>query len=659
MYNLVFMLESRGIGFNTVRTIFTSLDRAAFWAFKTATQAIFDLTDVNIFSNGQYNKFMDRIYALIGVFMLFKVIITLLGYLVNPEKIADKNEGLSKIIGRIIVSICMLAGLPFLWNLIFGENVVNDKSLTEIMVESVPRLIIGRQSNKDGIKEVSGTAAENLAWTTYNIVFHNKDGSMITDCGGEVCTIKWAVDNVNNAGETNDVYKYDYIPFLGMVIGIVMAFIMIGIAIDVAIRIFKLFILRMIAPIPIISYILPKSTKDGGTFNNWVKTLISTWADLFIKLGIIYFVLYMIDELVLSHNPITGADVTGFRYIAIMTFVIIGLLFFARQAPKFITDLLGIKNSKGSVGLGGVLAGAGALIGGAGLTGAAMAGVTAMNENADAIAQGKGGTAGLSRGRDIAAQLRTGDKNAKGGLTNQLQSRLQLGSANRTANRLGLSAQNVAALKKNMYDREGELTDAQNALQQYHSSVDSGKVAYSKETEQALMNNIKTANKNYQKAQSAYNDAKSGRETIVPKNGTRDDYGHAFGSREHGIGYTATHRTNRANKEGDSLKAVHVDEVEYKDLNSVSIPSTVSSSSGSSAGGPGSSGNVDSYDDDNILDMMADAQNAAQDEIDDRRYSNGDFGDNNDIYMNGGFTDNSNTNNDDSYDYFDSQRDDN
>ena len=63
--------------------------------------------------------------------------------------------------------------------------------------------------------------------------------------------------------------------------------------------IFKLIILRMIAPIPVISYIEPKSAKDGA-FSHWTKTFISTWAELFINLALIYFIVYMIDMLTVS-----------------------------------------------------------------------------------------------------------------------------------------------------------------------------------------------------------------------------------------------------------------------------------------------------------------------------------------------------------------------
>ena len=322
-----------------------------------------------------------------------------------------------------------------------------------------------------------------------------------------------------------------------------MSFLMVGFAIDVAIRAFKLVILKMIAPIPIISYIDPKSAKDGA-FSNWTKTFISTWIDLFLRLGILYFVLYMIDLVILRGNISIGQN--NFLRTAVVTiFLIIGLLFFARQAPKFISDALGIKNSKGlGIGLGGALAAGGAFLGGAGLAGALMAGTTAMNENADAAAQGKAGTASWGKGRDLAAQLKTGDKNAKAGLTQslarQLDDRAKINSGVRNAKKLGLTAKNEAGLKANMFAREDDYKKAQDEFTKYQTGVQSGVYEYDEKTAEALQQKVRATGQIYQDAQRAYEKAKTARESLVPKNTAVDDY--------------SKRQTYRAKKNSDSSK---------------------------------------------------------------------------------------------------------
>lgn len=165
-------------------------------------------------------------------------------------------------------------------------------------------------------------------------------------------------------------------PLIGFVVAIVMTLILLGYCVDIAVRVFKLIILQLIAPIPIISYVDPKASKDGA-FNKWIKMVISVWADLFIKLGIIYFIMLVISELFTSGailnltNNLFGDSY--FRGGLVTLALIVGLLFFAKDAPKFICDAMGIKmgeNGKLFGGLGKIMS-AGAIA--AGTVGAGIA----------------------------------------------------------------------------------------------------------------------------------------------------------------------------------------------------------------------------------------------------------------------------------------------
>ena len=59
---------------------------------------------------------------------------------------------------------------------------------------------------------------------------------------------------------------------------------------------FKLIVLYLIAPLPIISYIDPKSS-SGGMFDSWLKLTIKTYISIFLTLTAIYFVLAVLSTL--------------------------------------------------------------------------------------------------------------------------------------------------------------------------------------------------------------------------------------------------------------------------------------------------------------------------------------------------------------------------
>lgn len=381
MNNLFFMGVSRGLVWNTVRSLFGTLDSIAYTLFSWVMQLIFDIAEVSTSDafNNFYGEIQSRIYAVLAIFMLFKVTISMLTYLVNPDSITDKSNGIGKLSTRIIVSLVMLIAFPYAFQFL--------NRVQPHVLEALPRVILGAQpSSYSDLGSQMENAGQNIAFQTYNGVFFNTNcadkEAQVGVSNGNPCfqyenSVQGAVDHLNDPADgDNNSYKYDYMPLIGFVVAIVMTLILLGYCVDIAVRVFKLIILQLIAPIPIISYVDPKASKDGA-FNKWIKMVISVWADLFIKLGIIYFIMLVISELFTSGailnltNNLFGDSY--FRGGLVTLALIVGLLFFAKDAPKFICDAMGIKmgeNGKLFGGLGKIMS-AGAIA--AGTVGAGIA----------------------------------------------------------------------------------------------------------------------------------------------------------------------------------------------------------------------------------------------------------------------------------------------
>lgn len=263
--------------------------------------------------------------------------------------------------------------------------------------------------------------------------------------------------------ECKSGYAFTYLPIISSICGIIILLALIGSCIDIAIRTIKLAVLRLIAPIPIISYIDPKSS-ENGTFANWVKMLTTTYLDLFIRVLVIYFVIYIVTAIINGNIDLGFAD--GPFGIMATIFIIIGLFLFIKQAPKFIRDALGLKGMMSNVGLSGVLGGTSALIGGAGLKGAAAASLSSMQTSNMAAAEGKQAPSGWGVGRDLAAQIKTGDPKKKGGVINAINDRLMRDAGvNIARKKYGVTAQGLDIAKDKMYsdqataDKEKDLYD--------------------------------------------------------------------------------------------------------------------------------------------------------------------------------------------------------
>lgn len=382
------------------------------------TQGFFNLSYIQIFNSTKINEITDRIYIVLAVFMIFKLAFTLIQYLVSPDQVNDKQAGMGKLLSRTMTSFIMLIGIPILFEeFIFGptngnthEPVAPEKTYQAIIARTIPKIILG-SGEGDNSAEDARSMGEQMAVAAFSAFVQPREGESDEDsCPApslESATLSDIADatyarcsDVVDGGKSN-IFAYDYNWLFSIIVGAIMLFIMLFFTVDIAIRAIKLSILRILAPIPIISYVDPKSAKDGA-FNNWLKSLVSTFLELFIKVAVIYIIIYVIRELTASNSVIfdniSGLD-TGEQLYA-KVFIIIGLLLFAVQASGFIKNIFGIKDQGSSAGLGALLGGAGALLTSGGLAGAAMA----MASGATAGAQGKG-AGQFGKGRELGKKM--------------------------------------------------------------------------------------------------------------------------------------------------------------------------------------------------------------------------------------------------------------
>ncbi len=410
---------------NIFRTLFGGIDSLIYSLLGWIIEGIFNLS--NILANPSFVEVLyKRVYVILGIFMIFKLSFSFLKYIVNPDSMTDKEQGVSKIIARTITMIIMVIALPILFfstNIIPGQTKPLLNAVQDALIETIPKLILGVNQSID--KDTATTAKENgkiMALTMLRSFYYPSECGDENDEGGTIeCNFieDEGITSMSSfrdsllEGQKNSDYKFHYLWPISTVVGILLVLEMLGICVSVAIRTFKLIVLQMIAPIPVMSYIDPKSSKDGA-FNSWIKTFTSTYIDIFIKLAIIYLILLLISKLLASDpntnlfgSSIDNIDGMMSRNFA-RVFLIIGLIKFSKEAPKFAKDALGIKDNGGGSGLFDglkTLGAAAGVVGGAatGLIGGIAGGVASSKANGEGgvknTMKGLGsGLSGLARG---------------------------------------------------------------------------------------------------------------------------------------------------------------------------------------------------------------------------------------------------------------------
>lgn len=369
-----------------MRQFFFWIDKIVFNFISAIYNVLIAIARTSVFTQSDFAELSDRIYKLLAVFMVFKVTLSLITYVVNPDNFTEKSKGVYKLSTNIIISLAMLILTPYIFSYAYEVQTIllEDNSLGV--------LILGGDDNNAN-DSVFNTAGDKIAYTAMT-PFFSPNVSLVSNCttlltgeaGNKVFNSKCSgitdgstnedgtlygltVDNEKHFSEQtlktyvtgvekgnlglmfrqdmalatandNTEFVMDYKFLFSTATGIIIILLLVTFCMDVGVRSIKLAFLQLIAPVPIISYIDPKKGKDG-MFKKWGEMCFKTYLSLFIRLIALYFAVFIIEKI--SDGQLV--DVVDGSYITnpiIYVFIIIGALMFAKQLPK-ILEGLGIK----------------------------------------------------------------------------------------------------------------------------------------------------------------------------------------------------------------------------------------------------------------------------------------------------------------------------
>lgn len=89
--------------YNLVSSLYTFLG--------TLYNFLVGLSNIEFLKETYLNDFTTTVYVLAGIFMLFRVAVSFLSALVDPDKLSDKNESPSKLLTRMIIVIVLMIAL--------------------------------------------------------------------------------------------------------------------------------------------------------------------------------------------------------------------------------------------------------------------------------------------------------------------------------------------------------------------------------------------------------------------------------------------------------------------------------------------------------------------------------------------------------------------
>ena len=376
---------------------FTFLDRIVYGLITFLYQLLLYLANLDLFGMSDLSdpdnvitNFSSRVYALLGIFMLFKISFSILQYMVNPDDFSDKSKGFGKMVTNVLTSLCLIVAVPYIFSLAFeaqgtilksnflgqlilgntttsGESTseaLKDMNLNEEMAEDLQFLVYGSffsvdssVTDKCSSGPVLGTKSmaqdegclNYLAERFESVGGENKLGDFFAAGGADSTARRFdAFGEVVNIKTEDNKYLFKYMPVISTVAGGFVVVMLLSFCFDVAVRIIKLGFLEIIAPIPIISYMDPKQSGKDGMLGRWGSECFKTYLSLFIRLAIIYFAFFVVD-LVANQILVNPSDQiylnesaapTGLMAVFVQVMVILGVFMFAKEVPKLLERLI-------------------------------------------------------------------------------------------------------------------------------------------------------------------------------------------------------------------------------------------------------------------------------------------------------------------------------
>ena len=375
-----------------IRSIFISIDIGVYGLLKLIYELFFSIATTEILDREMIFNVVSRVQLIIGIFMMFQLVMIIIKGIVNPDSATDsKTGGAGAIVMRIIVSLSLMALLvPIniknpkneyekqIYNngVLFGTlyslqyRILTNNTLGKIILDNKETYYTAGSEDVGSLYKISDRLTSTIVKAFYSLNTKKNDdtGEYEYVCdddfieeynNGDISpflVIGYGLKKCGNifTGGRSYALKMSYL--ISTIVGIVMVIIMFMICFEVAKRVFQLAALQLIAPIPIISYMDPKGSKDGA-FNSWVKLLTTTYLDLFTRLAVIYFSFavitafmnkfFSIDAAVGAAVELGKGDILTAPIILPLMFIImvIALLIFAKDAPKFFKQMLGIKDN--------------------------------------------------------------------------------------------------------------------------------------------------------------------------------------------------------------------------------------------------------------------------------------------------------------------------
>lgn len=448
---------------DALRSVAAALDSLIYQVVAFLYKLFFYVSSTEIFQNDAVRNISKNFQLLVAIVVMFSLSISLINYIVNPDNMKSGKVSASKLVTKVITSLILLLTI----NIVFATAY----RLQNAIIENnfVGKLILGDKAQSFDVESMGMSFSKSIlsAFITDN---PNKSGSVpqyniqdANDLFNNILTkesqFHYLTDFINDKDDQGE-YILNY-NALSIPVGLFIGYILLTYVVGVGVRTVQLFYLQIIAPVPILFYVLPNG---DDKLKKWTQQCITTYLDLFIRHLIIYLTIFLCSNLLSTDGTLiipSGAD--EYKNWIILALVI-AIMLFAKKAPDLIKELFpATSKASGDFGLNlgkqfkGTAAGA--------VLGAGVGGIA-------------GAATGLLSGGGIGGMIGGFNRGAYGGLTGKklsdtMSKTKQYGNMRRNQGITGWDR--MTTNMRNTFGIQDQLSKYENQISQYEKQAKLGK----------------------------------------------------------------------------------------------------------------------------------------------------------------------------------------
>lgn len=402
-----FLNDTIGVAvYDLVKEIFFMLDNVVYSLIPLLYKMILYLSNIDLYRNNQtLVALSNRVYILVGVFMLFKLSFSMIRYIADPNSFSDSSKGFTGLVKNVIISLVLLVSIPYLFNMayqiqgdIISSNVIPNfilgtsgdlnmedfessaKDVQFIMFS--PFFTVNPNAGGDFGYCAPETSQDGVVEYPLVNVLGSKDMALAND-GKCLETIANELDNDDNMKSSGiqltDFFKTEdgdnrnfgalgplvvwrgdnnqsvinYTPIISTIFGGYLVFLLFSFCFDIGGRAIKLLFLQILSPIAVISSVDPTESSQNSKLKDWGSECLKTFASVFLRLAVIFVIIQIVnvitefifaDKLDVQKFGNMGSP-SSFESLFIYIFLVLGSFQAAKSLPGIIEKAFGVKLS--------------------------------------------------------------------------------------------------------------------------------------------------------------------------------------------------------------------------------------------------------------------------------------------------------------------------